>query len=205
MAAQAAPSVAAAERLALRQQAAQTRLAARRTIRRAVGIYARATKQHAELVRVRELPQARGSDHGQSAGSSLAQLLQPLLAVERPRPSPPSAGTERALPAVRSARSRELRLQLEGSLAARSRPSTTSSSSPASPRPARGPATCIWSLHRNSHPPGLPTVAGSRGLPRASYSAAAAGHTRARRSQQHRGVGDSGVPPVGVGSRAAMV
>jgi hypothetical protein len=118
MAAQAAPFVTAAERLALRQQAAQTRLAARRTIRHAKGIYAQATKQHTELAYARRLPQARCSDHGQPAGSSLAQLLQPLLAVERPRPSPSSAGTERALPAVRSIRSREIRRELEGSLAA---------------------------------------------------------------------------------------
>ena len=56
---QATPSLTVAELLALRQQVGQTRLAAGQTIRRAVGIYAQATKQHAELVRARRLPQAR--------------------------------------------------------------------------------------------------------------------------------------------------
>ena len=80
MAERAAPSVTVANALALRRQAGQTRLAAggtriaaRQTIRRAVGIHAQATKQHAELVRARRSPQARGSDHGQPAGSSLAR------------------------------------------------------------------------------------------------------------------------------------
>ena len=116
-AAQAAASVTVAELLALRRQAEQTQLAAGQTIRRAVGIYAQATKQHAELVRASRSPQARSSEHGRPAGSSLAQLLQPLLAGERPRPSTPGGGTEGALPAVRSVRGRELRRQLEGSLA----------------------------------------------------------------------------------------
>ena len=115
MAAQAAPPVTVAKLLALREQAGQTRLAAGEAIRRAVGIYAQAIRQHAELAHSLRPPQV-GRDQDQPAGISLAQLLQPLFAVEPPRPTAPSTGPEPKLAAVRSIRSREIRRELEGSL-----------------------------------------------------------------------------------------
>lgn len=117
MAAQAVRYVTDAELLALQQQARQTRLAASRTIIRAVGIHAQATRRHAELL-ARRPPGTRRPGHGQPAGGSLAQLLQPLFAAGQPRPPGPGTGGPVELAAVRSIRSHQLGGELDASLLA---------------------------------------------------------------------------------------
>ena len=117
MAAQAEPSVTVAEPAVIRHRALQMRVAARQRLGQTQQTQIRAIMQ--SVARVRSSPpQGPGRDHRQSADSSLTQLLQPLFAVEQPRPTAPSAGTEPALAAARSIRGRQLHRELEGSLVA---------------------------------------------------------------------------------------
>jgi hypothetical protein len=117
MAAQAEPSVTVAEPPVIRHRALEMRVAARQSLGRAKQTHIRAIMQSVARVRSGP-PQGPGRDHRQPADSSLTQLLQPLFAVEQPRPTAPSTGTEPKLVAVRSICSRELRRELEGSLVA---------------------------------------------------------------------------------------
>jgi hypothetical protein len=92
MAARAEPSVSVAELAAIRAQARQLRLASRQALGIAVQAHTRATMQSA--ARVNASPADRGRDQVRPVDSSLARLLQPLLAVERApaRASPEPAG-----------------------------------------------------------------------------------------------------------------
>jgi hypothetical protein len=111
------PSVTVVEPAVIRHRALQMRVAARQRLGRTQQSNIRAIMQ--SVARVRSSPpQGPGRNHRQPADSSLAQQLQPLSAIEQPRPTAPSTGTEPMAAAVRSIRSRELRRELEGSLVA---------------------------------------------------------------------------------------
>ena len=117
MAAQAQSSVTVAEPAVIRRRALQARVAARQRLGHTQQLYFRAVMESAARVRSNP-PQGPGRDHRQPTGSSLAQLLQPLFAVEQPRPTAPSTGTEPTLAAVRTIRGRQLDRELEGSMVA---------------------------------------------------------------------------------------
>ena len=146
-----------AEPAVIHHRARQMRLAARQTLGRAVQTHAQAMMQSAARVRSSPPAWGRGLGQDQPADSLLAQLLQPRLA---PAPADASrAVTEPELAAVCPSSTPGIRAELTGlegrwpPSAARSRPSTAGSSSPAQARPSPGLATCAWCLRRSRHPP----------------------------------------------------
>jgi hypothetical protein len=112
MAGQAGPSITVAELVGIRRQARQMRLTSRQAHRSTVETYTQATMQSAARIRCSPPP---GPLRDQPGGSSLAQLLQPLLGK-----APAGAGnvvSERELTVVRPLRTPASGWELSQSLA----------------------------------------------------------------------------------------